>query len=209
MRGIGLLLALIVVAAPAHSQTPQSAPAECSGTAPTLHIQQTKGDWHRRRWAWALDSVATSQGDPATVRPSIDPRGIGMMGSAELPDYSEADLRCWGDRGDQLAAYALGLRLGPISSEAHLWLDKAAEGKNVLLENGPGNGLAADVCAPNLDGGDVSCEYGLPEAQAMVGILICAGKRPGSRADGIAWIERAIRGGLWSAAQFRDGYCKP
>jgi hypothetical protein len=132
-----------------------------------------------------------------------------MMGAAELPEYSEADLRCWSNRGDQLAAYALGLRLGPISSEAHLWLDKAAEGKDVMLEKDSSDGLLVDVCAPNLDTGNVSCEYGLPEAQAMIGIMICAGKRPGSRQDGVAWIERAIRGGLWSAAQFRDSYCKP
>lgn len=207
VKPIITLVVALLFAPVAMAQETNAPDTVCAGVAPVDHIRTTRGDWHSGRWSPSVSRRLSEQGTPDGDPSKIDPRGIGMGDAAMLPAYSEEDLRCWGQKGDQLAAYALAMRLASESSESHQWLDLAAEGKDVLLEQNESGQAPVDVCAPRIQDGYMDCEYGLPEAQALIGILTCTGKRPGTPEQGLEWIERAILGGLWSARQF-DFYCK-
>lgn len=204
---IALVLALLGAPA-AFAQETDSPASACAGVSPVDYTRTTRGDWHSGRWSHFVSRRLSEQGTPEGDPSKMDPRAIGMGDAASLPTYSEEDLRCWGENGDQLASYALAMRLASESSESHEWLDRAAAGKDVLLERNSAGQPPMDVCATRVQDGYMDCEYGLPEAQALVGILTCSGKRPGTRDEGQLWIERAVLGGLWSARQF-ESVCKP
>lgn len=208
MKSVVALVAALLLTPAAFAQESGAPPTECAGVAPVDHIRATRGDWHSGRWSHFASRRLSEQGTPEGDPTQMDPRAIGMGEAAELPAYSEEDLRCWGKKGDQLAAYAMAMRLASQSSEGHEWLDRAASGKDVLMESNSTGRPPMDVCAPRVQDGYMDCEYGLPEAQALIGILTCNGKRPGTREEGLKWIERAVLGGLWSARQF-EVYCKP
>jgi|JI7StandDraft_1071085.scaffolds.fasta_scaffold00709_11 hypothetical protein len=203
-----VVLVLALLSAPAAFAQEVDAPAfACAGISPVENTRATRGDAHSARWSHFASRRLSEQGTPDGDPTTMDPRGIGMGEAAELRAYSEEDLRCWGENGDQLAAYAVAMRIAAESSESHEWLDRAAEGKDVLTERNATGRPLMDVCAPRVQDGYMDCEYGLPEAQALIGVLTCSGKRPGTREEGMMWIERAVLGGLWSARQF-EGYCK-
>lgn len=188
----------------------QKEPADsggCSGTAPTALEREMRGDWHKQLWD---ESIAKAYADKTQVedrKAQIDPRKIGFGEAAELRSYSDTELTCWAETGDQLAAYALGLRLRDTSSDSYKWLKLAAEGRNSVSEFGKSE-EPTDLCAENVKGGDMSCAYGLPEAQFLLGGLICANKYPGTSSDGREWLARAFKGGLWPAKSFSQQQCK-
>lgn len=188
---------LVTAIGSADAQEVQSSQS-CQGQSPTDFVTEARSELHKERWESAVDRVAASP----ELKSTIDPRGIGFGDTAKLMHYGDDALACWAQQGDQMAAYALSLRLSGISSESHRWLDVAAAGKDALEE------AAASVCEANYKVGVMTCDYGLPEAQYIIGGLICAGRRPGSSEDGRAMLERAYLGGLWTARKYAADFCR-
>jgi hypothetical protein len=151
---------------------------------------------------------AHTEMDREAIVTDADPRQLNAAAVSE--HFAMASLECWSRHGDQMASYALGNALADSRNPAErvqgvIFLSAAAYGEQAHDEPPQ---MTPDLCN-TLAAGVVHCRYGLPEAHARLGRILCQSGSAYSRVRGWGQFLQAFLGGLWSAKS--EGYraCGP
>lgn len=210
---IAALLLVLSVQACTGATVPEDvrgfAGSACGGERPEAWYGRQFSAFHQNRLEEADERLGPTPdaGVIRMVEASFDPRQLNF--AAVEAQYAETALECWANADDQLAGLVLATRLlnrnGADLARAEQFLRAASAGEDLALD--AGNLALPDSCNSSLAAGQPHCRFGLPEAQAALGRLMCRSTDPREKEEGNLLLWRAYRGGLWPASSEAASNC--